>query len=89
MNIFAGYAIEPNSYCYPYQAKPMIETYDLGDAKKKCSANPNCHMFFHQRDTPTMFWLCGKTATIHHSSENPMLLNPILYIQGNKPLRQY
>ena len=79
MNIFKGYVKKRNSDCIPFEE--MIEIYDLDEAKKECSDDPNCHMFFHGREPiRDQFWFCGKRATIRHYN------NRILYqLQGNKP----
>ena len=74
-----------NCRCQPY-FEIDLELPTLDNAKKECSANPDCHMFFHQKGEND-FYFCRKTARIVHS-EKPNFF--ILYQrQGNKPYRQF
>ena len=66
------YAVKRDHWCSPYQRMTAIT---FSDAKKECSENVNCHMFFSSGST---FYSCENTASIKFGSGN------ILYQkQGN------
>ena len=57
------YRKHPSYMCKPNEA--MMST-NLNDAKLECSANPNCHMFFHDVSMSYEFTFaaCQSTASI-------------------------
>ena len=71
------YMKHANFMCKPNEA--MIAT-SLDDAKLECSANPNCHMFFHDVSMSYNFTFaaCESTASIRICTKGN-----IVYTSGN------
>ena len=57
----------------------------FSDAKKECSNNPKCHMFFDDVGTGTKFYACENTSSIRGTLEGSILYQD----HGNEMTRHY
>ena len=71
-----NYEIKENSWCHPYRDK----TYPtISEAKRQCSDDPSCPMFFDRGGEGNKFYLCDDGAEIKISTTGALL-----YIKGSE-----
>ena len=74
--IVDGYGIREFSWCSPKQ-KQVFPT--LSDAKRQCSDDPSCTMFYDRVSAGNKFYLCNHGAEIKSSA-----LGSLLYIKRSE-----
>ena len=72
----------PDVWCHP---NTLMTATTLSDAKKECSDDPNCHMFYDRYGLGNTFKSCSETSNIEKSSSNSILYQ----YQGNKPSTKF
>ena len=74
----------PDTYCAPMT---RMSSTNLNDAKKECTTNPSCHVFYDSKGAGGKFYACDNTTTIKNSTVGSILyqvpLGNKMYMQSN------
>ena len=61
---------KPDTYCTPMT---KMNSTNVNDAKKECTTNPSCHVFYDSKGAGGKFHTCDNTTSIKDSTVGSIL----------------